>query len=529
MTDALRLLPGYLTAHLQLALVALLLGAAISVPTGIWLVRRKRGEQLVLGIASVIQTIPALALLAIMVPALAVVGAALARTTGLELRSIGYLPAIIGLTLYSILPILRNTVAGLDGVDPALIEAARGVGMTPGERLRLVQLPLALPVIVAGVRTAAVWVVGMATLSTPVGAPSLGNYIFSGLQTRNFTAVLVGCVAAAALALVLDTLVRALEVGLRERRRGLVAAALAVLLALYAYTFVTFALSFGGGTAGTRPIQIGAKTFSEQYILSEIMAQQITARTGKAAVAVPSLGSTIAFDALRTAQLDAYVDYSGTIWATLMHRDDVPARDTVLREVADFLATQDGITLTGALGFENAYALAMRGADARTRGIDRISALTPRAGAMAIGGDYEFFTRTEWRALQRIYGLAFREQRSMDSSLMYEAVHNGQVDVISAFSTDGRIAAYDLRVLDDDRHAIPPYDAIILASGRLARDEPDVVAALRELAGTIDADHMRAMNLRVDRDGVSPSQVARDFLGSLGEPKNGATETPASR
>jgi osmoprotectant transport system permease protein len=514
-TDELRLLPDYLTAHLQLALVALLLGALVSVPTGIWLVRHKRGEQLVLGIASVIQTIPALALLAIMVPVLALISGALVRTIGVEIRSIGYLPAIIGLTLYSILPILRNTVAGLDGVDPALIEAARGVGMTPAQRLRIVQLPLALPVIVAGIRTAAVWVVGMATLSTPVGAPSLGNYIFSGLQTRNFTAVLIGCVAAAALALVLDTLVRALELGLRERRRRLVVTALAVLLALYAYTAATFALSFSGGSATGRPIQIGAKTFSEQYILSEIMAQQITRRTGKAAVAVPSLGSTIAFDALRTAQLDAYVDYTGTIWATIMHRDDVPDRDAVLREVADFLAAKHGIALTGALGFENAYALAMRGAHARSLDIDTISALTPHAGGMAIGGDYEFFTRAEWRALERLYGLAFREQRSMDSSLMYEAVANGQVDVISAFSTDGRIAAYDLRVLDDDRHAIPPYDAIILASGRLAREQPDVVAALRELAGTIDADRMRAMNLAVDRDGVNPAQVARDFIGSL--------------
>ncbi len=519
MKDQLALLPEYLTAHLQLSLVALLLGTLVSVPTGIWIARRKRTEQVVLGVASVIQTIPALALLAIMVPALAVASAVSARIVGVEIRSIGYLPAIIALTLYSVLPILRNTVAGLDGVDAAVIEAARGVGMTPGQRLRLVQLPLALPVIVAGIRTASVWVVGMATLSTPVGAPSLGNYIFSGLQTRNFSAVLVGCVAAAALALAVDGLIRGIEVGLRARRRGRLATALALLVVLYAYTAATFAASLRGG-ATARPVQIGAKTFTEQYVLSEILARQIARRTSRAATPVPSLGSTVAFDALRTGAIDAYVDYSGTIWATVMHRDDVPDdRRALLAAVDEYLSSRDGIVVAGALGFENAYALAMRAARARQLGVATISALAPHAASMTIGADYEFFSRGEWRSVERVYGLEFRERRSMDPSLMYQAVAGGDVDVISAFSTDGRIAAYDLRVLVDDRHAIPPYDAIILVSARLAHEEPGVVAALRELAGTIDADRMRAMNLLVDRDGVSPARVAADFLASLSPTK----------
>src|SRR5262245_30579199 len=206
--EQLALLPGYLAAHLGLTLVALALGVAVSVPLGVLVTRFRRFEGPVLGTASVIQTIPSLALLAFMVPALAALGA----------RSIGYLPALIGLCVYSILPILRNTVAGLSAVDPALIEAARGVGMSPGEQLRRVELPLAMPVIVAGIRTSAVWTVGTATLSTPVGAPSLGNYIFSGLQTRNSMAVLVGCAASAALALLLDGLVRTVEIGIRQRR-----------------------------------------------------------------------------------------------------------------------------------------------------------------------------------------------------------------------------------------------------------------------------------------------------------------------
>jgi osmoprotectant transport system permease protein len=509
--DQLALLPAYLTAHLQLALVALLLGTAVSVPAGLWVSRRPTAERVALGIASVLQTIPSLALLAIMVPALAALGRATQASLGVTVPSIGFLPALIGLTLYSVLPILRNTVTGIAGVDPAVVEAARAVGMTDRQRLRRVELPLALPVIVAGVRTATVWVVGLATLSTPVGAPSLGNYIFSGLQTRNLAAVLVGCIAAAALALVLDALVHALEHGVRVRRRGLVVGASLALAALYLYTAAT--LAAGAVHHGRRPIAIGAKTFTEQYILSAILAGRVASRTGAPIRIVPSLGSTVAFDALRDGTLDCYVDYTGTIWATIMRRADVPAdRGAVLAEVTRFLRERDGITVVGALGFENAYALVMRADRAAASGVRRISDLAARAPALVIAGDYEFFSRPEWAALTRAYGLGFGGQRSMDPSLMYAAVAAGDVDVASAFSTDGRIAAFDLRVLEDDRGAIPPYDAIVLASARLARDEPGVVAALASLNGAIDATAMRRMNAAVDQDGRSAEDVARTFL-----------------
>jgi osmoprotectant transport system permease protein len=231
---------------------------------------------------------------------------------------------------------------------------------------------------------------------------------------------------------------------------------------------------------------------------------------------VSSLGSTVAFDALRAEALDVYVDYSGTIWATIMRREGAGAgRDEVLHEVGRFLRDEHGIELVGALGFENAYALAMRRQQAEDEGIRGIADLTPRARRMVIGGDYEFFGRPEWAAIRDTYGLRFAAQRTMDPSLMYQAVAGGQVDVISAFSTDGRIAAFDLVVLEDERGAIPPYDAVILAGPRLVRERPDVVVALRQLTGTIDAERMRRMNLAVDQDGASPAAVAEAFLREL--------------
>jgi osmoprotectant transport system permease protein len=504
-SDLLALLPGYAAAHLQLVLAALGLAVAISVPLGVAATRARRLGQVVLTAAALIQTVPGLALLAVMVPVLAALG----------LRSIGFLPALIGLTLYALLPIVRNTVIGINGVDGALIEAARGVGMTERQRLLRVELPLALPVIIAGIRTATVWTVGMATLSTPVGAPSLGNLIFSGLQTRRYASVVLGSAAAAALALVLDGLVHASEVGLARRRRAALVPSLAglALLVVAALAPVASRLLERGGE---RPIVIGAKTFTEQYVLSELLAQWVTRGTGLTTEIRSSLGSTVAYDALARDEIDVYVDYSGTLWATILKKTAPPTdRAAALAEVARFVRERDGIELVCDLGFENAYALAMRASDAERLGIRRIADLAPRAPVMSIGGDYEFFSRPEWRALRDTYDLRFASERSMDSSLMYQAAAAGDVDVISAFSTDGRIAALDLRVLEDDRGAIPPYDAIVLASARLAREHPEVLTALRGLARTIDARAMREANLAVDEHGAAPAEVARRMLAGI--------------
>jgi osmoprotectant transport system permease protein len=511
-SEQLALLPGYLTAHLQLSLVALLLGTALSIPLGVAVTRRRGLEGPVLGLAGAVQTIPSLALLAMMVPALALLGGLSAGWLGHELPSIGYLPAIVALTLYGLLPILRNTVAGIEGVDPALREAALGVGMTDRQRLARVELPLAMPVIVAGVRTAAVWIVGTATLATPVGATSLGNFIFSGLQTRNVAAVLVGCGAAAALALALDQLIRGLELGLRSRSRARIAGALGALAALYVFTGASFALEWTARPE--RPIRVGAKTFTEQYVLSEVIARWLRAETGLPSRALTSLGSTVAFDALRAGQIDVYVEYSGTVWATLMKREGGAPRAQVEGEVRRWLGER-GIVTAAALGFENTYALGMRARDARERGIRSISDLAPSAPGLEIGGDFEFFARAEWAALERRYGLAFRAERTMDPSLMYQALAAGQVDVISAYSTDGRLAALEVALLEDDRGVIPPYDALVLASARLERERPEALEALRRLAGAIDRERMQRMNLAVDGGGRTPAAVADEFVGEL--------------
>lgn len=486
-------LGALVASHVRLAMAALVLALIIGLPLAVLGYRRPRVGRVLVGAAAVVQTIPALALLAVMVPVLA----------WMNLPSIGAWPALIGLALYGVFPILHNGVTGLEGVDATYRDAARGVGMTERQALWRVELPLALPVVVAGVRTAAVWMVGMATLSTPIGAPSLGNPIFAGLQTRRYDLVLLGCVSAAILALLLDGLIRALEVGMRTRRRWLVAAsaALCVLAALAS------AIPLLGGSQPS--VRVGAKTFTEQYVLSAILAQELEDE-GERVEVVSSLGSTAVFDALADDQLDLYVEYSGTVWATLMQREGSAPRDQVLDEVRAWLESEHNVELVCALGFENTYALAVS-SDTWNAGVRDIPSLAGRAGQWVIGGDYEFFERAEWRALRDEYGLRFAEERAMDPALMVDALSRDDVQVISAYSTDGRLAALGHRVLADPRQAIPPYDAILLASPGFAQRRPELVEHLRALEGRIDAQAMQQLNLAVDGEGRSPESVARSW------------------
>jgi osmoprotectant transport system permease protein len=236
----------------------------------------------------------------------------------------------------------------------------------------------------------------------------------------------------------------------------------------------------------------------------------VTTKTG--------LGSTILFDALKVNQVDCYVDYSGTIWATIMHRRDVPSRAAMIDEMSRWLDAQYGIRLLGPLGFENTYTLAMRREDAERKKISSIEELSPYAPVLVIGSDYEFFARAEWAALKETYRLAFAREMTFDPSLMYGAVREGKVDVISAYSTDGRIIAFDLRTLSDPQRALPPYDAVLLLSPSAAKDRR-IAKALMPLLHAIDDTAMREANKIVDVDRRSVEEAA----GFLGERIDGGT------
>lgn len=508
MNEIVARLPMLAAQHFLLAMAALALGVAISLPLGLLAARRPGIGRIVLAGTGLVQTIPSLALLALFYPLLLW----LSGLAGGGIPALGFLPSLLALTLYALLPIVRNVATGIAGLDPAVIEAADGIGMTAAQRLRHVEAPLVLPVAMAGIRTAAVWTIGAATLSTTVGQPSLGDLIFAGLQTQRWPLVLAGCIAAAALALSVDALLGLAERGARARRGAILWGALALLGLGVAAAGATI-LPRGDGD---RRVVVGAKNFSEQFILARLIGSRLE-QAGYRVEYRDGLGSAVALGAVADGGVDVYVDYAGTIWTGAMARTDAPPRAVQLRAIADWAWRRHGVRMMGSLGFENAYAFAMRRRAARARGIATLDDLARAAPALALGSDLEFLDRPEWRAIRDAYRLRFRSMTPYSPTFMYRALASGRADVISAFSSDGRIAADGLIVLADPRGAIPGYDAILLVGPAHARD-PAFVAALSPLLGRIPVSAMREANYRVDRDAGkdSPEAAARWLAARIG-------------
>lgn len=511
MGDIWDILPGLgdkLTAHVVLAASAIGLAMLIALPLAVWAGRSPVVSRVALSLASLVQTIPALALLALFFPLLL----SLRSVFGEGLPTLGFLPALMALTLYALLPILRNAVTAQANLDPGVLEAADGVGMTKWQKLTLIEAPLAAPFIMAGIRTAAVWTIGAATLATTIGQPSLGDPIFAGLQTQNWALVLAGCFASAGLALAADNLLWAIEIGLSRRSRvmtfgGIAVVALGILAALWAQ----------GTGSEERRIVIASKQFSEQYILAQLIGARLEA-AGYAVEYRDGLGSAVVHSALASSSIDIAVDYTGTIWTNYLKRTDNPGREAMYTAIRDWEARENGVKVLGRLGFENAYAFAMRGDRARALGITSLGDLVGKAPELTVGGDPEFFERPEWIAVRGAYGLRFGKSRNFAPTFMYNALQSGEADVISAYTSDGRIAADKLVVLADPEGALPSYDAMLMLSPRIAGDK-GIIAALEPVIGAISVEAMREANLAVDREDArkqSPKQAAEGLAKAAG-------------
>ena len=479
-----------LAAHVLLSAAAIATGIAVALPLAVWAGRSPRIAHVALGFASLVQTIPSLALLALFFPILL----SLRSVFGDGVPTLGFLPALLALSLYALLPILRNAVTAQANLEPGVMEAADGIGMNSRQRLWLVEAPLAAPYIMAGIRTAAVWTIGAATLATTIGQKSLGDPIFAGLQTQNWVLVLAGCIASAALALAADTLLGLIERGFRERRRGLWLAGLVLVFMGVGAALLPLT---GSDEEGDR-IVIGAKSFSEQYILARLIGQRLE-EEGFTVEYRDALGSAVAHSAAASGAVDVYVDYTGTIWANQMKRNDTLSRDAMYAAIEEWEADNTGLILLGRLGFENAYGLAVRREFAASENLATIADLAALAPRLTIGGDPEFFERPEWIAVRDAYGLRFREQRNFSPTFMYNALASGEADVIGAYTSDGRIEADDLAILADPQGAFPNYDAVVLLSAAAGRNAA-LVEALQPLIGAIDVAAMREANYSVDRE-----------------------------
>jgi osmoprotectant transport system permease protein len=501
--------------HLLLVAIALGLALLITVPLGIW-IHRRRWAGWVLAAASTIQTIPSLAIFGLLL-------------TVPLLGGIGPVPAVVALTLYALLPLLRGLVTGLAQVPLGLREAGLALGLREGQVLRRIELPLALPIWMAGMRVATVITVGTATIAAAIGAGGLGVFLFRGIATVNNGLLLAGALPAAALALLADFGLGALERRLarapRPRRnresgwsRRRLAAAVAALLAVG----LGLAIGLGLGQApGGVTLRIGAKNFTEQLILAELLSQQIEADTPLRVQRDFGLGGTaLLHEGLRSGRLDGYVEYTGTAWTAILGQPPLQGadrRERVWRQTRSRYA-ELGLTVFPSLGFENSFAMLIRRADAERLDLRKLSQAAPFAPRWRAAFGYEFLNRADgWPGLAHRYGLRLSEPpRAMDLGLTYRALAEGQVDLIAGDSTNGLIPALDLAILADDRSYFPPYDAVPVFRSSSLRRHADLAQAVERLVGRLDATTMQRLNAAVDLNKQPLEQVVRDWRRSAG-------------
>src|SRR5687768_7377655 len=486
-----------LLQHATLVLISTTAAVIAGVPLGILATRRPRIGRWMLGVVNVAQTIPSLALLGFLLP-LPLVGGLGSRT------------ALTTLWIYALLPILRTTVSGIQQVDRAVVEAGVAMGMTNRQLLWLVELPLAVPSIMGGIRIATVIGIATATIAAAIGAGGLGEYIFRGLAMADATTILAGAIPAAALAIGADA-----ALGWIGRRLG--NARIKSATALRAAAVAVFLLAAASGAAyarvGSAAVVVGAKNFTEQGILGELVAQSLQAE-GVRVDRRPNLGGTFICDrALRSGDLDVYVEYTGTA-VTAVFRQEVPHDPRVALDRTRELYARAGVTVTSPLGFNNTFTILVRGEDARRLGLRTIDDLRQVMGRWTPGFGYEFLQRGDgYPGLAKAYGLQFASApRAMDLSLIYRALADGQVDVIAGDATNALIAALDLAPLADNRQYFPPYDAVPVARTASMLREPAIGRALATLAGRVSEAEMRRLNAAVDVERRAVTDVVREFL-----------------
>jgi osmoprotectant transport system permease protein len=505
---------GYILAHpgeilhqawQHLVLVAISTGTAalLGIPLGVFLTRRPAWSRWFFGAANIIQTIPSLALFGFLIP-LPFVGGIGART------------AIIALILYALLPIIRNTHAGIVAVDPAIREAGRGMGMTDWQLLMEVEIPLSVGVIMTGVRIATVIGVGVATIAASVGAGGLGTYIFRGVSMVDNELILAGAIPSAVLALIADYLLGVAGYAVANdpirRMRTLAISALALIVA----GGVSWAVG-SRPNVNKRPIVIGSKNFTEQNILGELLAQHLERKGFEVDRRFYLQGTMICHNALIAGQIDTYVEYTGTAYTAVLKKKPITDDTEIYRELQSAYQKDFAVQLMKPLGFNNTFAIMIRGAEARRLGLRTLSEAAAHTPEWKAGFGNEFLERADgFRGLQATYNLTFSDEPSvMDLGLTYRALADGQIDLIAGDATNGLISALDLVVLDDDKHYFPPYRAVPLVRIEALNSHPGLEAAINSLGGKLSDETMRRLNYAVDGEHRDAKQVVKEFLDAM--------------
>ena len=490
--------------HLSLSLFAVLIAIIIAIPLAIFVARHKRIAAILLQITGVFQTIPSLALLGILIPFV----------------GIGTVPTLIALVVYALLPIFQNTYVGLNEIDPAYLEAAEAFGLSRWKRLTKVELPLALPVIISGVRTALVFIIGTATLGGLIGAGGLGTFIVNGLQQNNINFMLIGAIGAALLAIILSALIGFLQ---RHRPRIAVWTLVGLFVVVGAINLEQSGVFTPKAEAKTN-IVIAGKLGTEPEILINMYKDVIEAQDKNVNVTLkPSFGNTtFLFNALKAHQIDIYPEFTGTIWDNLVKKPDNLKNaslnaDETYNQAKSLISSQFNMTYLKPTKFQDTYTVAVKKSYAEANGLKTISDLKNVENTARVSFDSEFMTLPNgYLGLGSQYGLKFNKVSTIDETLAYAAINSGKIDVIDAYSTDAGLERYGLVALQDNKKMFPNYQAAPLLNTNFAKAHPDIVKSLNTLAGHITTAQMADMNYQVDVEKKSAAYVAENYLKENG-------------
>ncbi|MGX7172864.1 ABC transporter permease/substrate-binding protein [Enterococcus ratti] len=480
--------------HLFLSLLALLMAIILAVPLAIWAANHKKMAEVLLQITGVFQTIPSLALLGLLIPFI----------------GIGTMPALLALIIYALLPIFQNTYIGLSEIDPSIEEAAEAFGMSRMRRLIKVELPIALPVIISGIRTALVLIIGTATLAALIGAGGLGTFILLGIDRNTPVLTFIGAISSALLAIVFSSLIRLLQ-QLKPR-----------------YTVITlFVLLFGiGGTSlyqssffKEEKITIAGKLGSEPEILIQMYKELIENDTNNKVKLKPNFGKTsFLFSALKNQQIDLYPEFTGTVLESLVKvpdslKDKKLSKKETYKQANLLLNEQYNMNFLPPMAYQNTYTLAVKKTFAKEHDLKTISDLAKVQEQIKAGFTLEFIDREDgYKGIQKRYHLQFSSVKSMEPSLRYQAINHEEVMIVDAYSTDSELRQYELVTLKDDRELFPDYQGAPLMTTNFAKKHPEVVKSLAKLSGKITEKQMIEMNYLVNVKKQSPAKVAHTFL-----------------
>ncbi|MGK7879576.1 MAG: glycine betaine ABC transporter substrate-binding protein [Crocosphaera sp.] len=487
--------------HLTLVLIAMIVATGIGIPMGIIMSRYPKLANPILLVTNGVQTVPSLALFGFLITVPLVGG-------------IGKRPAIIALILYALLPIIKNTYIGITQIKKGVKEAGKSLGLTPLKILFFIELPLALKVILGGVRIASVICVGIATIAAAIGGGGLGVFIFRGLSTVDNTTILAGAIPSAIIALLVDWGLGSLENNLTQidaNKHTYKQKFFVILVIIVSLIFILFGLI----NQSQGKIIIGSKNFTEQVILGEIVAQQIENNSDLKVDRRFNLGGTfICHEAVKSKKIDGYVEYTGTALTAILKKKSINNSHLVYQEVKKIYNQEFQLEVMPSLGFNNQYAILVRSEDAKQYNLETISDVTKYTPQWTAGFSYEFLAREDgYSGLSNTYNLQFAQQpKTMELGLMYRALAKKNVDLVAGISTDGLIDVLDLYRLKDNKTFFPPYEPVPVFNQATLKQHPNLTTILQELSGQISSAEIRKLNYLVDHERQSISAVVEDFL-----------------